>query len=74
MTTSQTGRTWLGTRMAVPAMIALLSGCGDAAASDCEGCAKPDLQPACEEAAAQCDAVPANMTQTCIDEARALCE
>ncbi len=59
--------------MALAVTIAFLAGCGDAAADDCASCPNPAMKPACEEAAAQCDQVPSDMTQTCIDEALALC-
>jgi hypothetical protein len=56
------------------AMITLVSGCGDAAAAECQDCPNLALQPACEEAAAQCDVVSGEARQTCLDEARQLCE
>ena len=59
--------------MALVVTIASLSGCGDAATEDCASCPNQAMKPACEEAAVQCDQVPADMTQTCIDEALALC-
>jgi hypothetical protein len=73
MTTPQALSTWLRSLIALVAAIVVLSGCGDTAAEDCESCANPELKPACEGAAAECDAVPADLRQTCIDEAQALC-
>jgi len=73
MTTFHTIRTGLLSQMALIVVIASLSGCGNSAAQDCSSCPNLSLQPACEDAAAQCDAVPDNERQTCIDEALALC-
>jgi hypothetical protein len=73
MKTAQALSTWLRSLIAFVAAIAILSGCGDTAAEDCEGCSNLELKPACEAAAAECDAVPADSRQTCIHEARALC-
>ncbi len=66
-------RAWPWRLVALVVTIAFLSGCGDAAAEDCASCPNPTMKPACEEAAAQCDQVPSNLTQTCIEEALALC-
>lgn len=73
MATFQTVRIRLLPLMAFVWTIASLSGCGDTAARDCSSCSNLDLKPACEEAAAQCDTVPDNVRQMCIDEALALC-
>lgn len=58
-------------------IIALLPGCGDTAAEECADCPNTALQPACEEAAAQCgtndEMQTSDEVQTCIDEALALC-
>lgn len=61
------------TLLASLAFVALVCGCGDRATEDCAACPNLALQPACEEAAAECDAVPADEQQMCIEEARALC-
>jgi len=73
MTTEQTAGARLWLSLALVATFALLAGCGDSAAEDCASCRNPDLLPACEQAAAQCDEVPSDQQQTCIDEALDLC-
>jgi len=73
VTTRRKIRDWPWLLMALVVTIAFLSGCGDADAKDCASCPNQAMKPACEEAAVQCDQVPADMTQTCIDEALALC-
>jgi len=65
--------TWRRTALALLAMVALASACGDGATQDCVDCPNLALQPACVAAANECDVVPPDDKQTCIDEAFALC-
>ena len=57
------------------AWLAAALGCSDAAQQDCADCPIPDKQPACLEAAEDCQGIEGmDDQQQCLDEARALCE
>ena len=74
MTTPRSAGSWWLALLTLVVVFALLPGCGETPAEECASCPNPDLKPACEQAAGECDTSDDELRQMCIDEALALCE